>query len=113
MNRLGAPASRRPVGCLKLEHAGETPALPCIVPRFRGSKREILFRGILTPALSSLGGGEVEKMVRVSRCTRRHLASNVSNSGRRVAARLKRSACNSQYPVFIFMPNPRKCHIFM
>ena len=34
---LGAPASRRPVGSQKPEHAGETPALPGVVPRLRGS----------------------------------------------------------------------------
>jgi hypothetical protein len=33
-NLLGAPASSRPVGSLKLELADETPALPGIVPRF-------------------------------------------------------------------------------
>ena len=33
---LGAPASRRPVGSLKPELAGETPALPGTVPRFEG-----------------------------------------------------------------------------
>jgi hypothetical protein len=57
MNLLGAPASRRPVGSRKPELAGETPALPGIVPRFRGSKREILFRRNLTPALSPVGDG--------------------------------------------------------
>jgi spermidine synthase len=41
-NLLGAPASRRPVGSRKPELAGETPALPGIVPRFRGSKREFI-----------------------------------------------------------------------
>jgi hypothetical protein len=35
INPLGAPASRRPVGSRKPELAGETPALPGIVPRFR------------------------------------------------------------------------------
>jgi hypothetical protein len=34
MNPLGAPASRRPVGGRMPELAGETPALPGIVPRF-------------------------------------------------------------------------------
>ena len=42
---LGAPASRRPVGSRKPELAGETPALPGTVPRFRSSKREIFFYG--------------------------------------------------------------------
>jgi len=55
INLLGAPASRRPVRSQKLELAGETPALPGTVPRFRGSMREILFRGILSPF-----GGERE-----------------------------------------------------
>ena len=36
MNLLGAPASRRPVGRLKPELAGETPALPGTAPRFMG-----------------------------------------------------------------------------
>jgi hypothetical protein len=40
MNLLGALASRRPVGSRKPELAGETPALPGTVPRFKGSKRE-------------------------------------------------------------------------
>ena len=48
MNLLGAPASRRPVGSRKPELAGETPALPGTVPRFRGSKREFV-RGIFSP----------------------------------------------------------------
>jgi len=51
MNLLGAPTSRRPVGNCKPELAGETPALPGIAPRFRGSRREFV-RGNLTPALS-------------------------------------------------------------
>ncbi len=33
---LGAPASRRPVGSQKPEHAGETPALPGVVPQMKG-----------------------------------------------------------------------------
>ena len=47
MNLLGAPASRRPVGSRKPEFAGETPALPGTVARFRGPMREC-FRGIHT-----------------------------------------------------------------
>src|ERR1017187_1429305 len=43
MNRLGAPASRRPVGNRKPELAGETPALPETAPRVMGSKRENAF----------------------------------------------------------------------
>jgi hypothetical protein len=53
MNLLGAPASRRPVGSRKPELAGETPALPGTVPRFKGSKRESV-RGNLS---SPKGGG--------------------------------------------------------
>jgi 2-phosphosulfolactate phosphatase len=37
---LGAPASRRPVGSLKPELAGETPALPGTVPRFEGVRND-------------------------------------------------------------------------
>jgi hypothetical protein len=47
MNLLGAPVSRRPVGSRKPKLAGETPALPGIVLRFKGSKREFV-RGILS-----------------------------------------------------------------
>jgi hypothetical protein len=36
----------------------EAPYEPLGAPRFRGSKREISFRGILAPALSPLGRGE-------------------------------------------------------
>jgi hypothetical protein len=42
LNLLGAPASRRPVVSRKPEHAGETPALPGVVPRFTGSKRALI-----------------------------------------------------------------------
>jgi len=51
-SRLGAPASRRPVGSRKPEFAGETPALPGTAPRFRDFKREFV-RGNLIPALIS------------------------------------------------------------
>ena len=44
----GAPASRRPVGSQKPEHAGGTPALPGAMPQFRGS------------SLSSTGFDELE-----------------------------------------------------
>ena len=37
---LGAPASRRPVGSLKPELAGETPTLPGTVPRFEGVRND-------------------------------------------------------------------------
>jgi hypothetical protein len=49
MNLLGAPASRRPAGTRKSELAGETPALPGMAPRFKGSIRDYSFRGILSP----------------------------------------------------------------
>jgi len=59
MSLLGAPAcraeaskrrltSRRPVGSRKPELAGK-PALPGTAPRFRGSRREMSFRGLLSP----------------------------------------------------------------
>jgi len=59
MNLLGAPASRRPVGSRKPELAGETPALPGTVPRFRGSKREFV-QGILSHPMTE---GQVEGTV--------------------------------------------------
>jgi len=45
---LGALASRRRIKNEPQELAGETPALPGLTLRFRGSKREI-FRGNLSP----------------------------------------------------------------
>ena len=58
MTLLGAPASRRPVGTRKQELAGETPALPGMAPRFKGSMRDYSFRGILSLSLSPLRRGE-------------------------------------------------------
>jgi hypothetical protein len=64
---LGAPASRRPVGSRKPELAGGTPvvavlcpgkpALPGTVPKFRGSRREKIFRGIFSPGEDGGDGG--------------------------------------------------------
>ena len=58
----GAPASRSPPsaarGLVNRSHLGSGGALPLTEPRsvrvawFRGAAREVLFRGILTPALS-------------------------------------------------------------
>ena len=45
MNPLGAPVSCRLVGSRKPELAGETPALPGIVPRFGGFHAQLLFSG--------------------------------------------------------------------
>ena len=59
MNLPGAPASRRPVGSRKPEHAGGTPALPVSVPQFRVSKREKAFGESHPDALPSRrGSGE-------------------------------------------------------
>ncbi len=67
MNLLGAPASRRLVGNRKPELAGETPALPGTARRFRGSMREISFRGILSPLGRGEGvGGNVKRRPRPS-----------------------------------------------
>jgi hypothetical protein len=71
---LGAPASRRHARNKSKKLAGETPALPGVVRRFRGSKRESLFRRFLTPPspirwervpdLSSVASAKAEGRVR-------------------------------------------------